>query len=86
MYCHGFKCFLGFVVVALEEKDDSLFGIVLAVVLNFVLGNVVMELMQFLAFILVMGDMSKKEEASALLTLFGFLLLFWINCHLRVGK
>lgn len=79
MRCQGFKCFFGFVAVALEEEEKPLLCEELAVVLNFVLGDVVVELVQLLAFVFVMGDLSEKEETSALLALFRLLLLLWIS-------
>lgn len=75
----GGKCFeglLGFVSMTLEEEEEALLVEELAVVLEFVLGHIVMEFMQFLAFILVMQDLSVEEETCALLSFFRLLLLF----------
>lgn len=79
MCCKGFKSFFGFVAVALEEEEKSLLCEELAVVFNFVFGDVIVEFVQFFAFVLVMGDLPEKEEASALLALFCLLLLLWVG-------
>lgn len=62
--------------MTLEEEEEALLVEELAVVLEFVLGHIVMEFMQFLAFILVMQDLSVEEETCALLAFFRLLLLF----------
>jgi hypothetical protein len=79
MRCQGLKSFFGFVGVSLEEEEESLFSEKLAIVINFVFGDVVVEFVQFFAFVLVMGGLSEKEEASALLALFCLLLLLWVG-------
>lgn len=62
--------------MTLEEEEKALIVVEFAVVLEFVLGNIVMEFMQFLPFILVMQDMSEEEETCALFAFFRLLLLF----------
>lgn len=67
---------LGFVSMTLEEEEETLLVEELTVVLELVLGHVIMEFVQFLAFILVMQSLSVEEETCALLAFFGLLLLF----------
>ncbi len=72
----GFERLFRFIPMALEEKEKALFVKELTIVFNFVLGDIVVEFVQFLAFILVMKSLSEEKETRTFLALFGLLLLF----------
>ena len=76
MCCHGLEGFLGFVGITLEEEEKSLVVVELPVVLALVLGDVVMEFLDFFAFIFVVFDLPVVEEPTAFLAFFCFLLFF----------
>jgi hypothetical protein len=82
----GLERVLGLVAVALQEEQESLFSEELAVVVELVLGDVVVELVQLLAFVLVVQDLSEEEEARALLAVLRLLLLLCVRDAVRDGK
>ncbi len=60
--------------MALEDKEESLVIVELAVVVELVLGQVLLELFELLFLVLVVLDLSEVEEPGALLAFLGLLL------------
>jgi len=72
--------------MSLQEKQQPLVIKVLLVIVDLVFSNVFMELLNLLAFVLIVLNLSEIEEASSFLALLRFLFFFYVAQNLLLGK
>lgn len=82
----GLDGFLGLISMGLKEEEEALFVKVFPIVLDFVFGDVLMELVNLFSFILIVLDVSVIKESGALLSFFSLLLFLWFRVEVLVGK
>lgn len=83
---HGFKGFLGFVLISWQEKQDSLLVKVIGVVLNFLFETVGVKLFEFFLFVIVMLNLSVKIKPGSFFVETCLLLLLLMMKALLLGK
>lgn len=76
----------GFVPMPLQKEQEPLLVKELSIVVEFVFSDILVKLVQLFAFVLVMFDLSEKEEAGAFFALFGFLFFLCIAHRVLLGK
>ena len=86
MVVHRLQSILGLVSVALEEEQQTLLVEEFPIVLDLVLFDMFVELVEFLAFVVIVLNLAVVEEATAFLALFCLLLLLWVGSRALLGK
>lgn len=86
MGVEGLESLLGLVAFALQDEEQSLVVVELAVVVQLVLREVFLELLHLLLLVLVVLSLSEVEETLPLLPLLRLLLLLYLSAQLRLGK
>ena len=73
-------------MVPLQEEEQPLLVEEFLIVLDFILGDILIELFHLLFLVLIMLDLPEEKEPGALFALFSLLLLLCMGSSLRFGK
>ena len=74
---HGLEGLFWFVLVSLEDKEEPLVFEEFSIVLDFMFGDVLLELVHFFELVFIVFDLTEVKEPGSFFTYFCFLFLFY---------